>query len=454
MFSARRLDGTRTLLAIVLIGMLVRGSVCFWGLQNYSADPDAYRAIAETVANTGVYGLTDRDGNGQPTAFRPPLYPYLLSWITSGGKLSNVAVAVLHTILGAITVACTFLASRSLLGDTFKPAIGVLAAALVAVDPILLQQSTLVMTETVATALASVILWWWTRHCESASGRWVSLRWAIVLGALLSLAYLCRPTFLVWAVMLCLAVPWAGEQDCQRPRSWLRRLSLAVAVGSVVLATVCLWTLRNWREIGHPVWATTHGGYTLLLGNNPSFYDYLENGEFGSTWDPESFFISYSHRYDGDPESEEFWETRWKSTGTIVRSVTENEDDRVAHDAARATIDRQPGWFLWSCAVRLGRLWTPMPHHTPDRSWLGVAAIGSYYVIFYVAMLAGLWRLRSVVLGYKWWPLLMLAVTLSVVHAVYWSNLRMRAPIVPALAIIAAVGFSRTGVSPRASPTR
>ncbi len=108
---------------------------------------------------------------------------------------------------------------------------------------------------------------------------------------------------------------------------------------------------------------------------------------------------------------------------------------------------RHPKQFLWSCLVRLGRLWTPIPHRTADRSWSSVAAIAVYYSFFYFAMLVGLWRLGRTALGAKWWPIWTLAITLSLVHAVYWSNLRMRAPIVPGLAIIAAAACLREGTA-------
>jgi hypothetical protein len=430
----------------MLIALLIRGAVCFGSLSSFSSDPDAYRAIAETRSATGVYGVIGADGQPRPTAFRPPLYPYLLSWITTGGKLTNLAVAALHTVLGAITVGFTFLASGRLFAAASRPAIRWVAAVLVAVDPILIQQSTLVMTETLAAALVSVIVWWWADRCQSAG-----LRGPIGLGVLLALAFLCRPTFLVWAVLLCVALAWLPSSSGRGggdSRTWLSRFQAGAVVGLIVTATLAAWTMRNWRAVGHPVWATTHGGYTLLLGNNPSFYDYLGDGQWGIPWDPESFFRAYSHRYDGDPNTEAFWRQDWPAPAQIVGRLSEHEDDRVSYDAAVSTIKRRPSTFAWSCAVRTARLWTPIPHHTPDRSWPEVIAIGIYYVLLYLAIAVGLWRLGRQVLGGRWWPIWTLAVTLTLVHTVYWSNIRMRAPLVPGLAIIAAAGLTRKPADP------
>jgi len=435
--------------------LAIRGSICYWNVAQFSADPDAYARIAATLAETGVYGLTGLDDQPKPTAFRPPLYPYLLSTLVSQGQVSPLAVACSHTVLGAITVLCTFLIHQHLVGQQGGQRFGLLAALLVAVDPILVQQSTLVMTETLATALASGVIWWWVRggdgECTNVRG---SVVWAVVLGVLLASAYLCRPTFLVWAVLL-------GGAIALRPAAtWKLRLVWCSLVLLPVAIAMCLWTERNRRAVGHPVWATTHGGYTLLLANNPSFYDYLRDGTWGESWDAQPFLRAYEHRYDGDPNTQQFWLTDWSTAPTLAtapasqdrqienRQITEYEDDRVCYLAARATIDRQPGMFVWSCLVRFARLWSPLPHHTPGRSWLTVIAIGSYYSLIYVAVVLGLWRAGRSLLTAPWWPVWTLAIALSLVHAVYWSNLRMRAPIIPALAVIAAAGLA-----PRRDPS-
>ena len=75
------------------------------------------------------------------------------------------------------------------------------------------------------------------------------------------------------------------------------------------------------------------------------------------------------------------------------------------------------------------------------------------YAIYYVAVLGaaliGLWpamRLNAAV----WMPLLLLIASFSAVHLVYWSNARMRAPVMPAVAVLAAGAFAGRAV--RVSP--
>ena len=434
-------------IAIFVLALVVRGAVAYFRFDQLSGDPDAYARISETLADTGVYGLTAADGQPVPTAFRPPLYPYVLSWLVSGGTLSSAAVAVFHSLMGAMTALLAYLVFEKLAGSRGGAWSGILSAALVTIDPILVQQSTLVMTETLATALAAVIFWWWFRVLEPDDSKGIGGKpvQVLILGVLLAAAYLCRPTFLVWAILLSAAVALFPDS------SWRTRLGIPAMMLLPIAITLALWTQRNQQTMGHPIWATTHGGYTLLLGNNPSFYQYLREGGWGQVWDAGPFLAAHEHRHHGDPNSEHFWTKAWAETpptgAANRRGVSEWEDDRICRDAALATIRRDPSTFAWSCLVRWARLWSPFPHQTPGRSPTGVIAVGVYYVLLYIAVVVGLWRAGVSSFRRQTWHIWTLAITLSLVHAVYWSNIRMRAPIMPALAVFAAMA-----VVPRSEP--
>jgi hypothetical protein len=423
-------------LALLAAALLIRGYVCFRDVGQYEADPDAYGAIARTLAQSGVFGLTASTGETIPTAFRPPLYPYVLSWLVRDGTLSQHAVALFHTLLGCMTVLCSYAAAGRLLGPTAGHRASILAGLLVIVDPVLLYQSGQLMTETLAAALASAVVWWWARPLESLPGMVA----AMVLGVLLALAVLCRPTFIVWAVVLVVATALDPRRDTA---GRIARLGHAAVVLAVLATAVGGWAYRNARVMGHPVWATTHGGYTLLLANNPLFYDYLRVGQAGSTWDAEPFLVAYSHRYEADPRTDAFWRRPWRDTATITARETEWDDDRLTYEAATATIERQPAMFAWSCFVRAAWLWSPLPHRTAERTSTATIAIGLYCTLLYGAVLWGAWKLGRRLLRPAWWPSLTLALTLTLVHAVYWSNLRMRAPAIPSLALVAAAAVIR-----------
>lgn len=437
---------------VASFALLVRGGVIFSSLEQLDADPDAYRVIAESISQHNVFGLP-RDGQPpKPTAYRPPLYPYLLSWLTVNGSLTRSHIAILHLVLGTLSVVLVYQTAQSLFQpsssdepSTFSEPVrlnsyAVVAAALVAVDPILLRHSQLVMTETLATTLVAAILWVWSRWNPepistdgSAKTSWV---WpASSLGALLAGAYLCRPTFLVWAggiVLIVLLSNW------KRTHSGLTAAKQAAPIVLFVAIAVGFWTLRNVRVMGHPIWATSHGGYTLLLGNNELFYDYLEQGQFGRAWDAVPFLEAYQHRYDGDPNQKAFWNKDWSGPRLNRFPVTEHADDRKSYDAAIATIRRRPRAFLWASLVKMARVFSPLPHDRAVDSSFATMAIGVFYVAIYLAVVVAIYRQGKRLFSREYLPMWALLITLMIVHSFYWSNMRMRAPAVPAISLLAA----------------
>ena len=101
------------LAAVLLVTLVVRGGV-LWVLRgNLADDPDAYRQIAENLLRHGVFAMGQSD-HSQPTAYRPPLYPVVLSNLPDAGghQVSLAKVAVLHVLLGIGTVWLTWLIAR------------------------------------------------------------------------------------------------------------------------------------------------------------------------------------------------------------------------------------------------------------------------------------------------------------------------------------------------------
>ncbi|MEZ6090472.1 MAG: glycosyltransferase family 39 protein [Pirellulaceae bacterium] len=432
------------LLVALLVALLSRGAVMAWRFGQLQQDPDAYRILAENLAQHKVLGGVDADGNRVPTAFRPPGYPWLLSWFVFDGKLSPLSVAELHIALGFLTIALTYRIGRQLL-----PRRGaLLATLLVAIDPILLGQSTLVMTETVSTFL-SALAWWFYLNAERELNDHESSRrltgWALAMGLALAAGYLCRPVFIVWAGFILIMLSFRAIAF-ERRRVWM-----VASIGGMILLAVSLWTFRNARVMGKPIWATTHGGYTLLLGNNPSFYEYLRTGRFGEKWDASFFHARWGRRIAGDPTSAEFWSKTWEvdakdPDGSENESFAsdafppELEDDALAYATAKAAIKREPEMFIYSSFVRLGRLWSPMPH-AGDYHPLLRYAVGGYYAAMMLACAIGIWRLGRILVTPAWLAMLLLAVALSGVHSIYWSNMRMRALAVPLLAMLASASL-------------
>ena len=298
-----------------------------------------------------------------------------------------------------------------------------LAGLLVTVDPILFYQSTQLMTETLATLLALLLLFALLRSGEGRESRWM-----LAAGTIAGLAILCRPTFLAFAGLawLLLAVR----------RRW-KPMMLFSAAAAVVLVP---WIVRNSLVLEKPVLTTTHGGYTLLLGNNPHFYEHLRTAPWGSTWNPDRFDLDWRSNHVSED-------------GTHPRG--EVEDDQFAYQVAFHSMRSEPASFAWSCLVRLGRLWSPFPHQVnPNESLpalllrLGTVA---WYLVILVAAIAGCWRRRSAWKTDPWIWGLLLCLSFSLVHTFYWSNIRMRAPLMPFVYLAALGCLASRG--PRSKPS-
>jgi hypothetical protein len=328
---------------------------------------------------------------------------------------------------------------------------------LVACDPILLAQSTQVMTETPAALLTVVGLLALTRGSADASRQDVRTRRSAALaGGALALGVLCRPELLIWLLAAGVALSLRRRRvgACTRAScpSAVASLAAFASGAAIVLAP---WAIRNQIQFGRPIVTTTHGGYTLLLANNTDFYQWLGSGRWGDVW-----------RSD---ELDAAWQMR--------RPGNELQADRLAYREAWATIRQQPERFAYACLVRLGRLWSPLPHRLgPDESaarrWSRWPAAAWYAAEFLLAII-GVWRLRrgakcgvrsteygvggadrpdplpsppsdsSFILhpsSLMWGFLLVGCVT--AVHTVYWTDMRMRGPLMPVVALAAAAGLA------------
>jgi hypothetical protein len=211
------------------------------------------------------------------------------------------------------------------------------------------------------------------------------------------------------------------------------RVALYVAAAAVALAP---WGIRNYRMFGWPVITTTHGGFTLLLANNPDYYEHLRSAPWASVWDGAKIYSdwserSFSHRI-GTPRGP---------------ASDELANDRWAYGEAFKNIRAEPAMFAWSCVVRVGRLWNVLPHQTsPDESGSrrGMRyAVAIWYTFQFALAAVGVWFLGGKLFAapWVWGTLLVLSITL--VHAFYWTDMRMRAPLVGVVALAAAYGLAQ-----------
>lgn len=442
---------------LFLLSFALRCSAIWFSADAFREDPDAYRALALSWKSTGTFGLP-HDGSSRPTAFRPPLYPAVLTFLVQNETNESPAIPVsrigfLHAILGALTAVgasiCFYLwpHPNSNLKSTARGGkhlvISLIPGFLVACDPILIRQSQLIMTETLATFLMTLtmlgILWRTTQPNRFHTRAGVAFDFA--LGLLLGLQCLCRPTALAW-LLLWLAGAFIltlsrfrlarnGTGSDSSP-SWGRSSALYLVGTLLVLLP---WGVRNWHEIGSFRLTTTHGGYTLLLANNDSLYDHFETS-WSRAWDEADFFEGWARQ----------------------KAIAKNElaEDQLAQSIAWRTIQTRPWDFAKSCVIRIGWLWAPWP----NQSSLPVqTAIGLWYGTLYLLASIGCYqawghRKSSLSSQQAIWLLLSVLLSVTCVHAVYWSNMRMRSVCIPSLAIFASLPLLFTLPKENTTPIR
>ncbi len=390
-------------LALIVLTVAIRASVLYINRESLTEDPDSYRSYAESL-----YEHHDFLRNGHASAWRPPLYPVILSAFLALPILFAFLVAILHLLCGTATTALTVAVGRALGLRRFA----LVAGLLVTLDPILLFESTHVMNETLATFLAAFSLGAFARLVKSSRSPW-----AIASGAAVGLCILTRPAFLLWGLFL-----WPCIAKKVERRRALRSALLYLAGLAMVLAP---WSLRNLVSLGSPSVTTTHGGYTLLLANNEQFYDFLKSRQGSAHWD--------SGRFVND------WQSR------LSQNQIDNElaEDRFAYQLARRSIQTDPGGFIRSVIYRWQSFWRLTPQKAEAsvglrRDLLRMAVTWWYFIEFALALF-GLLEIQKRSQP-TWTAALLLVLSFVLVHTFYWTDMRMRAPIMPVVALLAMAG--------------
>ena len=392
------------MLAVLALGAALRVAVVALDLNSLSDDRDAYLALAEGLWNDGQFGV------GRPTAFRPPLYPMLLAPIAAveDETLANILRGVLNVIFGCIAIWGTGSLARRL---TTPPRASV-AAALVAIDPLAVRYASLAMTESLCmAAMVAVVL-----AAQRAAAR-RTLRAASLLGLFVGVAALSRPTVLAAGLAVTVVVTL--------PR-W-RLFAVATALAAVPVA---IWTVRNAVSVGTATPLTTHGGYTLALGNNEAFYDDILDQPWGTTW----------------TDGQQRWIGREQEAMAELGLVTEGQRDRFHRERAVQTITRRPSEFIAACWLRFRRFWAPTPV-SPQPSPIVAVVLIAYYGGLYLFAIVGSLRLLA---RDRRFALMLLApiAVFAGVHLLYWANARMRLPIEPFLAVLAVSAIPKIAVAP------
>ena len=343
-------------------------------------DQREYLTLADHLRHDGALRLYDARFGQTVVAYRLPGYPVFLAACGCSVPFVRVTQAGIDTS----TVLAVFLLARRLSGSV--PG-SLVAAAAVAIDPLFVYFSGLILTETL---FAAALAWGTVAACRRA---------VPAAAVLFAVALYLRPTALVLGpAVVCFAT------NCDRPRAYHWRASLLVLSGLMV--ALLPWAARNRARLGVPIWTTTNDGITLYDG----FHD-------GATGGSDQRFVA------GLPG---------------LRSMTEVERSRDLSGRAWRWALGRPRALPELVLRKVGRGWSPVPlsqdFGTPWYRWVG----GGYAVPFDVLCVLGLASGR---LGGRAKLLLLTpAVVLTAVQAVTVGSIRYRMPAEAELAVLAGVG--------------
>lgn len=267
-------------------------------------DDAQYAEIAANLADGSGYRF-----HGAPTAYRLPLYPFVLAALRRLGARSEGAARLAQAFVGCATVWLAFQLGAAAAG----PAAGLAAMVLTALDPTQVLLGTSLYSECVFGALVLLVAWALAAYWARPDGPR-----AATLGAAAGLSALCRSTLLL--------VPLLAPAFSGQPLR--RRLGHAAAAACAAALLLSPWLWRN-AVVFHRLIPAESG----VIG--PVLY----YGSEGRVTAPE--------REDG-PEP----------MRTMYRTLPSTEWDGFALRLAAANVRQRPGRYLASVAARAWRLWS------------------------------------------------------------------------------------------------
>ena len=346
-----------------------------------------------------------------PTAWEPPLYPYLVAGVFRVfgiySRASAFVLLAINSLFSALTSVPIFLIARRIFSE--KVAVG--SAWAWALLPNVMYWCTRWVWETSLSALLLAAVLWLALTMEEREGwlPWLQfgVLWGIVaLNSTVLLSFL--PAAGLWA--------W-----WRRARIGKRSLAGVVLASVVFFACITPWLFRNEQTFGRFIFIRDNFGAELRLGNGP--------GADG-TW------MEYLH-----PTQDVYAMRQYQAMGELAYIAMRKQE---AVDYIRADYAR----FAGLCAKRFIYFWAGSPKAT--QPWWMNDVKNSLFLASSILMFWGLGRaLRQARPGAALLFWLMLLVP-SVYYIVFPSP-RYRVPIEPEMTILCVFLLNEVGMRPTVS---
>lgn len=413
--STTRADRIRLILLIFFVALGVRlAYTVALGWRDYQlvADAQDYHFIAQGLSDGQGFSRLGWDLAWRPTAFRPPLTPFLISLVYQVSPTNILAARIMMCVIGALTAVIISVAAVSAFPGRNAWRIGLVAGIGAALYPYLVIHSTSLLIEPIHALLIPTLLVMMLR-----AKRPVTVRMAIALGIITAVIALNRPDGASYALLAAAWVVTLGTSGYHL--KVFRRFGISALVILSFLAVISPWWIRNYMRFNTFIPSTTSTGDLILGANNKATY---EPGVFYGYWSYEAVITGEAGAYSF---ADEVTADR-KHTEMGLNHISENPLGYVAVVPVRVL----RGWELWDPLgnVRFGTSWgRPV--------WAGRIALAVYYPVF-LAAIAG-----AVMARRRWRdlaPLYAIPAYVTLLFAFITGEMRYRAAVEPILVIFAA----------------
>ena len=414
----RTFEGTLVLIAMAALGVRLAFTL---GVApdvrtTPPSDAGAYHLLANNLADGRGYIrpydlLLAKPPAVRPTAEYPPLFPAVLSLVSRAGGRTVAAQRIAMCFVGVATVVLIGLLGRRVA----NAGVGLIAAALAAVYPMLFQSDAVLMPETLYALLISAIL----LLAYGAADKPSAARFG-ALGLAVGAATLTRAEAIFLVVLLVLPLALRLREGDRR-----RRLALGAVAVAATFLLVLPWTARNYARFDELVPVSTNVGSALDGANCPPMY----SGPFKGLWrySPDCFdgflqseLAAGNEAVSADAHRAEGLRYARHHAGEVpgvmaVRWLRTFGFYDTAHQVRFETFTewRKARWQT----LGMRMYWALLPF----------AAVGTVVLV----------RRRQRV-----WPLLSTFVLVSLTTALTYGNQRFRIAAEPALVVLAATGIA------------
>jgi 4-amino-4-deoxy-L-arabinose transferase-like glycosyltransferase len=386
-------------LAVVLLGFRSQSAL------ETSVDPYWFGAMGKSIVQGDGFGPF-----GTLIQRRAPLYPLMIAGLYALFGERPLTVYITQALLLAGTCVLAFDIGRRM----FNRRTGLISAALVGLNPMLLRYVGDLQLETLLTFLFTLTVWFSLRFYARPT-----VLNGVVVGVAAGLAALTKSVALPWPFLLAVIV--LGAALLKRRQKQSARLPIAALVAMFVslFAVISPWTIRNY---------VATGGHFVLLSSGTS--DAFLRGYVFSK--PEYATLRLPPYEYAENESNAWFEQLSRDAGTVWQR-DDYETDQVLNRAAAQKLQAEPTEFVRKFVTGLFTFWYEMTSLTNS------IVAGGLALLSWILAIIGL--RRSMREGQPAWILIIPALSLNVLLAALLALGRYSVPVLPPLLVVSAFGL-------------